>query len=76
MLAIFEPFLFLLHAGGLIFWFGLHYQPDTGEIVYGRVNLEDVYSKQKKDAVIQATLATDTVCVFLEFAQTVRKGYP
>ncbi|WCK54878.1 metal-dependent hydrolase [Aneurinibacillus sp. Ricciae_BoGa-3] len=131
ILAIFEPVLFLLHAGGLIFWLSLHYSPApifvgvyaasfsyiglrawhhalvlqkvaaclaitgiiqvlptfswfhwrfvleteacfyTGQVVHGRVTLEDVYSKQKRNAVIQATLGTDGVRAFLGFAQRI-----
>jgi inner membrane protein len=131
ILAIFEPILFLLHAGGLILWLCLHYQPApifagvyaaslayigvrtwhhtiimrkviahlmitgiiqvlptfnwfhwmfvmetedcfyTGEVVHNRVMLEDVYSKQKRNAVIQATMGTDGVRVFLGFAQRI-----
>ncbi|MFI8711428.1 metal-dependent hydrolase [Brevibacillus brevis] len=43
----------------------------TGRIEYTRVILEDVYPKQQRDAIIQATVGVDGVRAFLGFAQRI-----
>lgn len=131
ILSIFEPFLFVLHAGGMLLWIGFGYHPSvifswvyaisgvyillraiqheylvrlirtnirqkgichvfpqfhwfrwqfvfegenafyTGTIVNRHICAGEVFSKQEKNAIIQATTGTDGVRAFLMFAQRV-----
>lgn len=130
VLAIFDPFLFFLHAFGLGLWWagydpasvftwvyaisigyiGLrawwhhllvkqvinmvgrqsicHVLPDlrgfrwsfvvetdecfyTGKIVFRTIRMEDVYTKEKRNHIIQATMGIDGVRTFLGFAQRI-----
>lgn len=43
----------------------------TGQVRYGLVMLEEIYPKQLRDAIIQATVGVDGVRAFLGFAQRV-----
>lgn len=131
ILAIFEPFLFLLHGAGLIMWLFLGFDPAklflwiyivtfgyiflrswqhrvllqmvskklsgikvchvfpsfswfhwklvveledrfyTGKIVYRHIIIEEVYPKEERNAIIQATMGVDGVRAFLGFAQRI-----
>jgi inner membrane protein len=131
ILAIFEPFLFLLHGVAAVWWLAFGGQPQllfpivygvsglyiavrayqhrrlvrkvvgmlgvegichvtpsfhpfhwrfvveaedcfyTGKIDYSRILLEETYSKEKSNQIIQATMGVDGVRAFLGFAQRV-----
>ncbi|WP_248925588.1 metal-dependent hydrolase [Paenibacillus hamazuiensis] len=131
VLSLFDPFLFAIHAAGLLLWGmgaavpssmfsiiyavsalyvairfvqhgrlvrkvhkqlaqsgachvvpGLHWfrwqfvlETDryfyTGNIRFGHIAVEDVYAKDQPSAVVQATMGTDGVRAFLQFAQRV-----
>jgi inner membrane protein len=43
----------------------------TGKIVYRRILLEEIYSKEKSNEIIQATMGIDGVRAFLGFAQRI-----